>query len=187
MRPPLVACLCNAFAQRVRAGFGAALARVTSGPPPPSKYPASALRASAVAVCGTRPPAVNTPQNLRHPFHGDRFLLLPLGQLVDFLYRSGDVVDLQQSPGFSLRDRFLLLPLGQLVDFLYRSGDVVDLQQSPGFSLRDRLRLLLLVDLVDFSDWTNAAQPPTMAANQLQLDLSHKGHHVTQPHTSPSR
>lgn len=153
MRPPLVACLCNAFAQRVRAGFGAALARVTSGPPPPSKYPASALRASAVAVCGTRPPAVNTPQNLRHPFHGDRFLLLPLGQLVDFLYRS---------------------------------GDVVDLQQSPGFSLRDRLRLLLLVDLVDFSDWTRAALPPTMAANQLQLDLSHKGRHVTKPHTSPS-
>ena len=117
MRPPLVACLCNAFAQRVRAGFGAALARVTSGPPPPSKYPASALRASAVAVCGTRPPAVNTPQNLRHPFHGDRFLLLPLGQLVDFPYRSGDVVDLQQSPGFSLRDRLRLLLLVDLVDF----------------------------------------------------------------------
>ena len=154
MRPPLVACLCNAFAQRLRAGFGAALARVTSGPPPPSKYPASALRASAVAGCGTRPPAV-------HP---------------------------RQSPPFPFSvDRFLLSLLGQLVDFLYRSGDVVDLQQSPGFSLRDRLRLLLLVDLVDFSDWTRAAQPPTMAANQLQLDLSHKGHHVTQPHTSPSR
>ena len=112
-----MACLCNAFAQRVRAGFGAALARVTSGPPPPSKYPASALRASAVAVCGTRPPAVNTPQNLRHPFHGDRFLLLPLGQLVDFPYRSGDVVDLQQSPGFRLRDRLGLLPLVDFVDF----------------------------------------------------------------------
>ena len=117
MRPPLVACLCNAFAQRVRAGFGAALARVTSVPPPPFKYPASALRASAVAARGTRPPAVNAPQNLRHPFHGDRPALLPLGQLVDFPYRSGDVVDLQQSPGFRLRDRLRLLPLVDFVDF----------------------------------------------------------------------
>ena len=114
MRPPLVACLCNAFDQRLRAGFGAALARVTSVPPPPFKYPASALRASAVAARGTRPPAVNAPQNLRHPFHGDRPALLPLGQLVDFPYRSGDMVDLQQSPGFRLRDRFLLSPLGGL-------------------------------------------------------------------------
>ena len=153
MRPPLVACLCNAFAQRVRAGFGAALARVTSGPPPPSKYPASALRASAVAGRGTRPPAVKARLHPPQSFSGDRGLLLPLGQLVDFLYRF---------------------------------GDVVDLQQSPGFSLRDRLRLLTLVDLVDFSDWTCAALLPTMAANQLQLDLSHKGRHVTQPRTSPS-
>ena len=144
MRPPLVACLCNAFTQRLRAGFGAALARVTSVPPPPFKYPASALRASAVAACGTRPPAVNTP-------HGPQ--------------------------SFHLADRFLLLPLGQLVDFPYRSGDMVDLQQSPGFSLRDRLRLLLLVDLVDFSDWTRAALPPTMAANQLRLDLCSHHHH----------
>ena len=144
MRPPLVACLCNAFAQRVRAGFGAALARVTSGPPPPSKYPASALRASAVAGRGTRPPAVKARLHPRQSFSGDRFLLLPLGQLVDFPYRS---------------------------------GDAVDLQQSPGFSLRDRLRLLHLVDLVDFSDWTSAALMPTMAANQLRLNLcSHHRH-----------
>ena len=133
-----VACLCNAFDQRLRAGFGAALARVTSVPPPPSKYPASALRASAVAACGTRPPAVNTP-------HGPQ--------------------------SFHLADRFLLSPLVQLVDFPYRSGDVVDLQQSPGFSLRDRLQLLLLVYLVDFSDWTSAAQLPTMAQTQQQFDL----------------
>ena len=62
------------------------------------------------------PPAVNAPQNLRHPFHGDRPALLPLGQLVDFPYRSGDMVDLQQSPGFRLRDRLGLLPLVDLVD-----------------------------------------------------------------------
>lgn len=112
-----MASLCHAFAQRVRAAFGAALARVPSVPPPPSKYPASALRASAVAVCGTRPPAVNTPQNLLYLFHGDRFLLLPLGQLVDFPYQLGDVVDLQQSQDFRLRDRLALLPLVDLVDF----------------------------------------------------------------------
>ena len=117
MRPPLVACLCNAFTQRVRAGFGAALARVTSVPPPPFKYPASALRASAVAACGTRPPAVNTPHGPQSFHLADRFLLSPLGQLVDFPYRLGDVVDSQQSPGFVLLDRLGLLPLVDFVDF----------------------------------------------------------------------
>lgn len=117
MRPPLVACLCNAFDQRVRAGFGAALARVTSGPPPPSKYPASALRASAVAGRGTRPPAVKARLHPPQSFSGDRGLLLPLGQLVDFPYRLGDVVDSQQSPGFVLRDRLGLLLLVDLADF----------------------------------------------------------------------
>ena len=117
MRPPLVACLCNAFAQRVRAGFGAALARVTSVPPPPFKYPASALRASAVAACGTRPPAVNTPHGPQSFHLADRFLLSPLGQLVDFPYRSGDMVDLQQSPGFVLLDRLGLLTLVGFISF----------------------------------------------------------------------
>ena len=117
MRPPLVACLCNAFDQRLRAGFGAALARVTSVPPPPFKYPASALRASAVAACGTRPPAVNTPHGPQSFHLADRFLLSPLGQLVDFPYRSGDMVDLQQSPGFVLLDRLGLLPLVGFISF----------------------------------------------------------------------
>ena len=63
------------------------------------------------------PPAVNAPQNLRHPFHGDRQALLPLGQLVDFPYRLGDVVDSQQSPSFVLIDRLGLLTLVDLVDF----------------------------------------------------------------------
>ena len=112
-----MACLCNAFTQRVRAGFGAALARVTSVPPPPFKYPASALRASAVAACGTRPPAVNTPHGPQSFHLADRFLLSPLGQLVDFPYRLGDVVDSQQSPGFVLIDRLGLLTLVDLVDF----------------------------------------------------------------------
>lgn len=166
-----MACLCNAFAQRVRAGFGAALARVTSGPPPPSKYPASALRASAVAARGTRPPAVNAPQNLRPPFLGDRFLLSPLVQLVDFPYRLGDVVDLQQSPRFHLHDRLGLLPWGKSVDFHYRLRDVVDLQHSRDLNLRDRLALSPLVDSVDFSNWTSAAPLPTMAKTPQQLDL----------------
>lgn len=74
-----VCALSQASTRRVRAALAAALARVSSAPPPPIKDKPSALRASGYARRGTRPRAKNRRATPGHAPMVDRFWLSVLG------------------------------------------------------------------------------------------------------------